>query len=62
MGKSFDLSRTAGLRPFEERSEVVAAAIILGVAAAAEMHDAGGDEADGGGSRDVRCNNLAQAV
>lgn len=61
MGKSFNSSGAAGIRPFEERSKVVA--IIVGFGGmAAEMHDAGGDEADGGGCCGVRSNDLAKTV
>lgn len=61
MGKSFDFSESAGFRPLEERCEVVAV-VLGGFGAAAEVHDGGGEDPDGGGSCQVCSDNLAKTV
>lgn len=61
MGESLDFCEAAGFRPFEERCEVVAV-ILGGFGVAAEVHDGGGEEADGGGSCNVCSDNLAKTV
>lgn len=62
MGESLDFADAAGLRPFDKRSEGVVVLGRLRLAVVAEMHDSGGDQPDGGCSRDVRENNLAKTI